>query len=139
MQSLKVADFMSTHPLSLTQEMPVAEAVERLLDTRYHGAPVVDGRRKVVGFLSEQDCIAKMLESGYYREQAARVKDIMQTDVLAVKPYHSVMDLAQQMLTLKPKVYPVVGDDGLLVGCINRTDVLRAIDLHLRDAYPQAV
>jgi CBS-domain-containing membrane protein len=115
--------------------MPVAEAVERLLDGKQTGGPVIDTHNKVIGFLSEQDCLVQMIESSYYREQVALVKDIMRTEVLAIKPYTSVIELAQQMTTAKPKVYPVVDDDGYLLGTINRSNLLHAIDLQLHDGY----
>ncbi|AWL11846.1 hypothetical protein HMF8227_01368 [Saliniradius amylolyticus] len=135
MESLKVSDYMNRRPLLFTPEMTVAEAVEIFLNGHQTGGPVCDGYRKVVGFLSEQDCLNRMLESSYYREQVARVKEVMQTDVMTVKPYTSIIDLAQQMLTEKPKVYPVVDDDGVIKGIITRTDVLYAIDIQLHDGY----
>lgn len=138
MESLKVSDYINTHPVTFSPEMPVAEAVEKLLQGHQTGGPVidiVDSHRDVVGFLSEQDCIRQMVESSYYREQVARVKDIMQKEVLTVKPYHSILEVAQKMITAKPKIYPVVDDDGNFVGTINRSQVLKAIDLHLNDGY----
>lgn len=135
MESLQVSDYMNRHPVRFSIEMPVAEAVELLLNTHQTGGPVVDEKGRVVGFLSEQDCLSQMIESSYYREQVARVKDIMRTDVLSKKPYDSVLELAQQMLGNKPKIYPVVDDDGELVGSISRPDVLRAIDVQLQDGY----
>jgi predicted transcriptional regulator len=80
-----------------------------------------------------------MIESSYYREQVAHVKDVMRTEVIAVKPYLSVIELAQRMMTEKPKVYPIVDDDGYLLGTINRSALLNAIDLHLRDGYKSVV
>ena len=65
----------------------------------------------------------------------ADVAYLMRKDVLTVKPYDSVIELGQQMLKNKPKVYPVVDDDENLLGTISRNDVLRAIDLHLRSGY----
>ena len=135
MESLQVSKYMNRRPVTFSTEMPVAEAVERLLSGTHTGGAVLDGSNKVVGFLSEQDCIEQMIASSYYREQAARVKDIMKTDVLAVKEYDSIFDLAQQMLKLKPKIYPVVDDDGYFVGAISRANVLYAIDMQLRDGY----
>ncbi|WP_339719979.1 CBS domain-containing protein [uncultured Paraglaciecola sp.] len=135
MESLKVNDHMNHRPVTFTSSMPVAEAVERLLQTKQTGGPVIDDQNKVIGFLSEQDCLVQMIESSYYREQIAHVKDIMKTEVLAIKPYTSVIELAQQMTTAKPKVYPVVDDDGYLVGTINRSALLHALDLHLHDGY----
>ena len=134
-ESLQVHDHMNRRPVTFTSNMPVAEAVERLLETKQTGGPVIDSHNKVIGFLSEQDCLVQMIESSYYREQVAHVKDIMKTEVLAIKPYTSVIDLAQKMMTEKPKVYPVVDDDGYLLGTINRSALLHAIDLQLRDGY----
>lgn len=135
MESLKISDYMNRHPVTFTVEMPVAEAVERLLAGHQTGGPVMDHKKKLVGFLSEQDCLNQMIESSYYRQQVARVKDIMKTEVLSVKSYNSILELAQKMLTDKPKVYPVVDDDGYLLGSICRSDVLRAIDVQLQDGY----
>ena len=138
MESLLVTDYMTKRPVKLKTTMPVAEAVERLLDSHQTGGPVVDENNKVVGFLSEQDCIRQMIESSYYREQVCRVEEIMHKDVVTVKGYSSVLELAQQMLQMKPKVYPVVDDDGYLLGNIRRSDVLHAIDKQLRSGYKEA-
>ncbi|MEW9798665.1 CBS domain-containing protein [Alteromonas sp. CYL-A6] len=139
MESLQVSDYMNTHPVKLGLQMPVAEAVETLLRSGQTGGPVIDDKGKVVGFLSEQDCIARMIESSYYREQVCRVADIMRTPALTIKPYMSVIELAQLLIKEKPRVYPVVDDDGVLLGTINRTSVLKAIDVQLRDGYHQKV
>ena len=135
MESLQVKDYMSQRPVTFTTEMPVAEAVEKLLHSHQTGGPVVNEKRELVGFLSEQDCLRQMIESSYYREQVARVVDIMVKDVLAVKPYSSVLEVAQKMISEKPKVYPVVDDDGVLLGSISRAQVLNAIDVQLQDGY----
>ena len=135
MESLKVSDYMSQRPVTFTTEMPVAEAVEKLLHSHQTGGPVVNEKRELVGFLSEQDCLRQMIESSYYREQVARVKDIMVGEALSVKPYTSVLEVAQKMITQKPKVYPVVDDDGVLLGSISRAQVLNAIDVQLNDGY----
>jgi predicted transcriptional regulator len=138
MESLQVSDYMNTHPVKLTIEMTVAEAVEALLISGQSGSPVIDNKGKVVGFLSEQDCIANMIASSYYREQICRVAEIMRTPVLSIKPYMSVIELAELLIKDKPRVYPVVDDDGVLLGTINRTSVLKAIDLQLRSGYQWA-
>lgn len=135
MESLLVSDYMNHRPVKLRVDMPIAEAVEQLLGSKQFGGPVTDASNKVVGFLSEQDCLSKMITSSYYREQVCRVQDVMHDDVLTVKPYSTVLELAQLMLQAKPKIYPVVDDDGFLLGSINRTEVLNAIDVHLRDGY----
>jgi len=76
--------------------------------------------------------LAKMIDSIYYNEHFAYVSEMMRKEVLTVKPYDSVIELGQSMLQNKPKVYPVVDDNGVLLGTICRNDVLRAIDKHIR-------
>ena len=136
MESLQVNDYMNRRPVTFTPQMTVAEAVERLLQSHQTGGPVIDNQRKLVGFLSEKDCLTRMLESSFYR---ARVEDVMVRDVLAIKSYMSIIELAQKMLGEKPKLYPVVDDDGYLLGSISRAEVLYAIDVQLRDAYKRVI
>ncbi|GAB3293311.1 CBS domain-containing protein [Pseudidiomarina andamanensis] len=136
MHSLKVVDYMNRHPVSFSPEMSIEAAVSVLLQSNQRGGPVVDAQHKLVGFLSEQDCLATMLRDTYHNEQSATVGDCMyRGDVVTIDADSSVTDLAQQMTANKPKMYPVVDAERQLIGVITRTDVLRAIDLHLRDGY----
>lgn len=135
MESLKVRDYMNRRPVKLQLDMPVAEAVERLLVSKQTGGPVINSQLELVGFLSEQDCLGQMITSSYYREQVCRVEDIMKTPVLSVSGNDSILELAQTMIREKPKVYPVVDDTGTLIGTINRTEVLNAIDVQLHSGY----
>ncbi|MCB5227601.1 CBS domain-containing protein [Alishewanella sp. 16-MA] len=135
MDLLKVADYMNKHPVTFNAEMPVEMAVDRLIKCRQTGGPVIDERRKIIGFISEQDCLARMLMSTYHDQQSFKVSDIMQTNVLTVKDYYGIIDVAQTMLKAQPKLYPVVDDDGFLLGIITRSDVLAAIDKELHSHY----
>ncbi len=135
MDHLTVADQMNRHPVVFDRQMTLQAAVDRLSTAKQTAGPVIDDAKHVVGFLSEQDCLQRMLLSSYHDEGLCYVKDIMNHDVLTVKPYTTVIDLAQQLLANKPSVYPVVDDDGLLLGVITRTDVLRAIDQELHSHY----
>ena len=137
MNSLEVKEYMNHYPVTFTPEMVVEEAALRFLKTKQIGGPVIDKNNKLIGFLSESDVLSKMIETIYYNEHIADVASLMHKEVLTVKPYDSVIELGQQMLKNKPKVYPVVDDNGNLLGTISRNDVLRAIDLHLRSGYPK--
>jgi CBS domain-containing protein len=123
---------MDHYPVTFTAEMAIEEASSLFLKTKQIGGPVIDDSGKVIGFLSESDVLAKMLETIYYNEHVAEVADLMRTDVLTMKPHDTMIELGQVMLKNKPKVYPVVDDDGSLLGTICRSDVLHAIDKHLR-------
>ncbi|TKB44762.1 CBS domain-containing protein [Thalassotalea mangrovi] len=138
MESLQVKDYMNLYPVTFTPDMAVEEASLRFLKTKQIGGPVVNASGQLVGFLSESDVLAKMLQTSYYSEHMADVSQLMRTDVLTMKPYTSIVELAQTMLQQKPKVYPVTDDDGNLLGTISRNDVLRAIDLHIRSTFHES-
>lgn len=136
MESVKIQDHMDHRPVFLKGSETVVEAVERLLQSKRTGAPVVDEEKQVIGFISEQDCITSMLSSSYHSgEPSVLVSEIMRVDVLTRKPYDSVLQVAEDMTNNKPKVYPVVDDDNVLVGTINRTDIIRALDMHFNSIY----
>jgi len=136
MQSLQVIDYMNRHPLVFHASMSIEQAVDLLLTYKQTGGPVVDQQQRLVGFLSEQDCLAAMLRDTYHAEQSASVGDCMYSgEVVSVSSSTSIIDLAQQMGNLRPKVYPVVDASGVLIGVITRADVLRAINYQLQDSY----
>lgn len=132
MESIEVQEYMNHYPVTFTAKMAIEEASLHFLKTKQTAGPVIDDNGKLIGFLSESDVLAKMLETIYYNEQVANVEDLMSKDVLTVKPHYSVIELGQLMLKDKPKIYPVIDDNDKLLGIISRNDVLQAIDKHLR-------
>lgn len=135
MESIKVADYMNKRPVTFKVDMTIAEAVERFLHSHQIGGPVVDEHKHVVGFLSEQDCLARMLEATYLGESHATVKELMHSEPLTTTPEASVLDLAQNMKGHKPKIYPVIDETNRLIGVITRSDVLKAFDIQLHSMY----
>lgn len=135
MESILVKDYMNRRPVIFSPNETIFEAIQHLLNSGLTGGPVVDSNKKLLGFLSEQDCLAKGLEASYYNERIAQVAELMRRDVLTVTPELSIIELAQQMQEQKPKVYPVVDEEGVLLGVITRRDVLRAIEHNLRACF----
>ena len=79
-----------------------------------------------------------MLEASYYCELAALVEDVMVNTPIFVKQDMSIVDLAQQMLVSKPKIYPVVDEENKFVGLIARKDVLRGMSQLIEQCQPVA-
>lgn len=127
MSNLQISHYMSGKGISFKKEMTVEKAVEKLLDSKYIGGPVLDDIGRVIGWLSEQDCLAKMIEASYYCSLVALVGDIMKYEGLTVKADMSIVDLAQQMLKSKPKIYPVVDDEGMFLGLVTRKNILKGM------------
>ncbi len=126
MPSMLVRDYMLKHPPHIKCGTSVDDAVERLLFHRLLGLPVVDDAMRVVGFVSEQDCIHAMLVTSYHHEGSPTVDEVMGRALLTVKPEESIIDVAQRMGKDKPKSYPVV-EDGRLIGLITRSAILQAL------------
>ena len=124
MKNLQILHCMSGKSIFFKKEMPIETAVLKLLSSKEIGGPVLDDRGHVIGWLSEQDCLAKMLEASYYCELVALVEDVMVKTPLTVKATMSIVDLAQLMLSAKPKLYPVVDENNKFMGLIARKDVL---------------
>ncbi|MCL1123372.1 CBS domain-containing protein [Shewanella surugensis] len=134
MDSIKVSDYMDRQPVLLRPEMSLATAVDELLDNHKLGAAVIDHNQHIVGFLTQQDCLAVMLESSYHCDLISTVEDCMRTDVLIMTPNTSILAVAEEMKGMKPKVYPVVENNRVL-GTINRTHVLKAINTYMQQCY----
>lgn len=134
MHSILVENYMQRNVPALTTSTNTNQAVAALLKGGYTGLPVVDDQKKLVGFVSEQDCIKEMLHGTFFCDNPPAVTNIMQKEVLAVTPDTSILELAEIMLAHKPKNYPVVSNDKL-VGQISRRDVLRGLIDHDEDCY----
>ncbi|MGM0783528.1 MAG: CBS domain-containing protein [Pseudomonadota bacterium] len=121
-----VRDIMSRDCYRVTGNTSVTTLAEGLALHRLPGVPVVDSHDHLIGFISEQDVLGKVLESAYLNDEPPLVNELMRHEVLSVTPTKSITDLAQEMLGPKPKVYPVT-EQKRLVGIVTRRDVLSAL------------
>lgn len=134
MHSILVSDYMNHNPHAVSASLSINEAVAIMLDEKVIGVPVIDDNKKLIGYLSEQDCVKDMLNKAFHSEEPDTVASAMQTEVMSVAPDTTIVEIAQTIMTNRPKNYPVV-DNGKLVGIISRSDVLRALMEHEGDGY----
>ena len=126
-RSLRVRDFMSTDLATASPDTEIMNAVRQLVERDISGLMVVDDDSRLIGILTERDCIDVALRAGYHDEAGGKVGDFMTTDVSTIDPDASLMDLAQTFANSSFRRCPVVRD-GRLVGLICRRDVLRALN-----------
>ncbi|MCK0536731.1 CBS domain-containing protein [Alcanivorax quisquiliarum] len=124
---LVVKEVMARHSPSIALGTAITTVVETLLRHKITGLPVVDAESRVVGFVSEQDCLRSLLVSSYHCEGSPKVDDVMHREPLTVSPEASVVDMAEMMVKQKPKVYPVVDESQRLVGLLLRSQVLTVL------------
>ncbi|MGL6565500.1 CBS domain-containing protein [Aeromonas dhakensis] len=132
---LQIRDHMSRLTHSLTPQLGLAEALDRLHDAGLSGLPVLDPQQRLIGFLSEQDCIPSLLTGSYHCDTRTRVEDLMNRTPLSVSPDDSILELARQMTEAKPKVYPVL-EGNRVIGIISRRQVMQALNTQMKACLP---
>jgi CBS domain-containing protein len=141
---------MTTEVLSFHPGDNVGDAMTGLVDRGVDAAPVIDEAGRVVGIISTGDLIVQEVElhaptvisllgatlelpsskrhfeEDLRRALGATVADVMTPDPVTIAPSATVEDAATTMHTENVSRLPVV-DDGVLVGIVARTDILRSI------------
>lgn len=125
MQSVKIKDYMSPNVLTFKPEDSVIKALRILVKKGRSGAPVIDNEGKLVGILSEIDCLKEALNDGYYQEIGDRVADHMTTKLDMVELEDDIITCADHFMNGRRRL-PVM-DQGKLVGIITRQDFARAL------------
>ena len=118
---------MTRKIVSIDQDMEIMAATHRLIKNNISGAPVLDAHGRLVGILTERDCMKVALHSGYHDVPYGLVRDYMSPNPEFVAPEQSILTLAEKFVYGNFRRYPVL-DNGRLVGMISRRDVLAAIE-----------
>ena len=127
LHSLLVKDYMTADHLALAPDMDVLDAIHQLLKHGLPGAPVVDHLGKLVGYLSEKDCMKVALSASYHEQRGGRVSEFMSRSVMTIDAEVSLTDAAELFLAHPYRCLPVV-TESRLVGQLSRGDVLRAFE-----------
>ena len=126
LKAVRVRDHMTTRLVLLEPEMEIVRATHLLIRNDVSGAPVVDRAGRLVGILTERDCIRVAVHAVYHGMPGGLVRDVMSPDPEAVSPEENIFELASRFIESRYRRYPVV-ENGRLVGLISRRDVMRAI------------
>jgi CBS domain-containing protein len=116
---------MSTQVTTFKPEESVIAALRKLVKKGHSGGPVLDNEGKVVGIISEIDCLNEALMDGYYQEVGDRVADHMSKDVDYVREEDDIIKCADFFNKGRRRL-PVMDGDRL-VGIITRKDFARAL------------
>lgn len=123
-----VSDYMVTNLVSLTEDQSIYDAMQILLQNRISGAPVVDSKNRLIGVLSEGDCLKEIVKGRYDNSpsNSGKVGDHMTTPPTTIDPQTPILDAAQQFLDKKIRRFPVVYENQL-VGIITQADIMKAV------------
>jgi CBS domain-containing protein len=133
-----------TRDVAFVHEVSALDAAVRVLAEQHVSAlPVVDAAGRVVGILSEADVLRlyvvadprahlRVEVNGEPAPWPATVHEVMSAEPMVAHEGTDVADVARILADTGWKSLPVVDGDGLLVGMVSRSDVIRA--LSTRDA-----
>ena len=128
-------EFMTHSLITLAPDSSVFEAIQTLVKNRISGAPVVDAEGKMIGMLSEADCLRVLSAGEFYsddhREEGA-VRDYMTVEFKYVGPELDIYAVAQYFITHAVRRLPIM-ENGELIGQVSRRDVLVAME-HLGES-----
>ena len=129
LRSVLVKDHMTKNVVTLSPNMEIIHATQFLIAHNISGAPVLDEHGRLVGILTERDCMRVAMQAGYHGEPGGLVSDYMSAEPESVTPDDTILALAEKFINGRFHRYPVV-DKGRLVGLISRRDVMRAMGKH---------
>lgn len=119
-----VRDIMATKLVTLSPEMSIQKAIDQLLKHRISGAPVVDDERKLVGILSEKDCLRIFANGAYNNLPGGIVDQYMSKSLTTIEAETDLFTVADIFFKNSFRRLPVLDEDGLLIGQVSRCDVL---------------
>jgi len=133
LRSVKASDYMADKLITFTPDTDLFDAINLLLEHRITGAPVICEDGKLIGLLSEADCLKAILTLTYHEEEmGGRVGDYMSPEVYTINHDADIIAVAEDFINNGRRRLPVV-KDGKLVGQISRRDVLRAVEQFAQD------
>jgi CBS domain-containing protein len=126
---MKVADYMTPHPLTITERESVRRIAELIRVHGVHQLPVVDTANRLVGIVTDRDIrsVGRSGESGYLA-----ASDIMTSDVITTIPAADLAEAVDLLCQNGFGALPVVVGESV-VGIITTRDLLRKLKELLDD------
>ena len=122
-----VRQFMDKSFITLTPDMDVYKAIDIMLKGSITGAAVVDNKERLVGVLSEKDCLRTLVHGAYSSLPSGKVSDFMSKDPETVHADLDVFSVADKFLHRNYRRLLVIDQEKKLIGQITRRDLLRVI------------
>lgn len=148
---MQIKDIMTKDVISVTPETEISKVSDIIYSHRFHGVPVVDGK-KVVGLITESDFFLKKYDDIYFptylkfleESQVTRqlpddlkkkikalseatAKDIMTADPAVFSAESDVTVLMEKVKETKFTTFPVVDNNGNLSGIVTLADYLGTV------------
>lgn len=144
---MQAQDVMTTWVATIGAGATLQEAARRMLERRISALPVIDGKDRVVGIVSEGDLVrraelgtsaarswwlrllalpAENAAADYLKTHGTSVGDVMTRPVVSVRRATPLREVARLLEKHRIKRVPVL-EAGRLVGIVSRADLVRRL------------
>ena len=126
-KTLLVSDIMTRDLVVFNQHQSIHEVMKKFIKYRISGGPVVDNTGKLIGVISEADCMKEISDSRYFNMPILdkSVAHFMSKKVDTIESNTSVFDAAALFSKSSRRRYPVL-ENNQLVGQVSRKDIVIA-------------
>lgn len=127
LRSVDLSDYMLHNPIKVSPGDNIFEVIDLIIENKISGVCVIDDEGKLIGVLSEMDCLKAILGAVYNESGIVGfVSDYMSSDIDVCELHADVVDVAADMLKKGHRRRPVT-DHGKLVGQITCRQLLRVV------------
>jgi CBS domain-containing protein len=153
--AMQVKDVMTSPVISVEPDASIWQAVRIMLQRRISGLPVIDNQGRLVGMVTEGDCLRRAetgtqrrrpnwleflmgpgrLADEYTRSRGRKIQDIMTPDPVTVTEETSLDGVVRTMEKRRIKRLPVVRGNEV-VGIVSRANLIHALAGIARELVP---
>ena len=126
-KTVLVKDLASKSFTPLEADTPIIEAHKKMVKQNLPGCPVVDEVGCPIGFLSERDCLIRMMQIKYHNDISVKVKDLMSSECFTVKEDDPILRAVEIFSDKSFHLLPVLNSHKKVVGILTRQSVFRHV------------
>jgi CBS domain-containing protein len=119
---MQIRDIMTTNPETARVDESVQAVAQRMAEGDFGFVPVCDGT-KVIGAVTDRDIATRVVAKGL--SSTTPVSEVMTRDILTVAKDDSVEDVLSAMGDRQLRRFPIVTENGDLVGVVSIGDLTR--------------
>ena len=143
---MRAQDVMTSPVITVHPDTPVRHVARLMAENRISGVPVVDASGSLIGIVTDGDLYRRAelgtekrrsrwhrlftpsdVEAAEYVEAHGQfARDVMTTEVIAVTPETTLVQIAEQFEKRGIRRVPVLAD-GIVVGIVSRANLVRAL------------
>lgn len=129
-----VSDIMTKECITINEDSTFQEAYELLKEHKVSQIPIVTISNKIVGLVSKKNILNKIMDDFDQGKSIlqTKLKDSNLEEFVATEAISDIRRVSKVMISHRIDAMPVVANNGILMGIVSKTDILKALS-HIPD------